>query len=69
MLRGIKAPANPTVTLLGCKEKLTAKLDGATLTIQLPQLDSEQLPSQPAYAFKIAGGAVLPEPSTKAEAR
>jgi len=60
VLRGIKTPSNPTVTLLGYQGKLAARLDGETLTIELPQLTSEQLPQQPAYAFKLAGGAVLP---------
>jgi alpha-L-fucosidase len=59
-LHGIKAPSNPDVTLLGYGEKLATRLEGETLTIELPQLNSEQLPSQPAYAFKIIGGAVIP---------
>jgi alpha-L-fucosidase len=63
VLRSIKAPSNPTVTLLGHEGKLPTRTEGETLTIDLPQLNSEQLPSQPAYAFQIIGGAVLPEPS------
>jgi len=69
VLRGIKASSNPTVTLLGHAGKLVTRIEGETLTIELPQLNSEQLPSQPAYAFKIIGGAVLPEPPATTGAR
>ncbi len=62
VLRGVKAPARPNVTLLGHSGTLPARLEGETLTIELPQLDSESLPCRYAYAFKITGAEVLPEP-------
>lgn len=61
VLRDLKVPAGATVTLLGREGALTHKVDGNTLTIDLPCLSGEQLPCRHAFAFKITGAETLPE--------
>lgn len=61
VLRGVKAPAGAPVTMLGVDGPLTARLEGTTLTITLPDLGPEDAPCRHAYAFKIAAAELLPE--------
>ncbi len=61
-LRNVKVPAQTTVTMLGVTTPLTAKVDGNKLTITLPELGPEDTPCRHAFAFKITGAEVLPEP-------
>jgi alpha-L-fucosidase len=61
VLRGVKVPANAIVTLLGVADPLPHKVDGDTLTIEVPDLRPDQAPCRHAYAFKIAGAELLPE--------
>jgi alpha-L-fucosidase len=60
VLRGVKAPANPLVTMLGVNGALRAKLTGDTLTIATPELGPEGAPGRDAFTFKIEGATVLP---------
>lgn len=62
VLKNIRLPANPTVRLLGYPEPLRARMAGANLEIDLPNLSGDQLPCLYAYAFKIPGAELLPEP-------
>jgi alpha-L-fucosidase len=57
----IKVPAKAAVTLLGCDAKVKARVSGKDLLIEPPALAPDALPCQHAFAFKIAGGELLPE--------
>jgi alpha-L-fucosidase len=61
VLRGVKAPPNPNVTLLGVTGALKAAVAGDTLTITTPDLGPDGAPCRHAYTFKIEGGEALPE--------
>jgi alpha-L-fucosidase len=61
VVRNVKVPAGSVVTMLGHEGKLTYKIDGANLAIDVPALGAEELPCRYAYAFKIGGGELLPE--------
>jgi alpha-L-fucosidase len=61
VLRGVRAGADPKVTLLGYDRAISARASGDTLTILMPSVSPEALPCRYAYAFRIPGGAVLPE--------
>lgn len=60
VLRGIKVPANATVTMLGVPGVLPTSQSGDTLTITTPAFGPEDAPCRHAFAFKITGGVVLP---------
>ena len=60
-LRGVKAPANAKVTMLGVPGALKASVSGDTLVITMPDLGPGEAPCRHAFAFKIEGGSVLPE--------
>jgi alpha-L-fucosidase len=60
-LRGIKTPANPSVTLLGVNGTLPSRLDGDTLTIEVPALNPDQAPCRHAFTFKIASAQLQPD--------
>ncbi len=59
-LRGIRAPANPRVTMLGVPGPLTATLRGDTLTIGTPPLGPEEAPCRDAFVFRIEGASLVP---------
>jgi alpha-L-fucosidase len=61
VLRGVEAPANPQVTLLGFKGGLDASAAGGTVTIRVPALAPESMPCLYAYAFRIEDAKLLPE--------
>jgi alpha-L-fucosidase len=61
VLRGVKAPANPKVTMLGVPGALKTTVAGDTLTITTPDLGPDGAPCRHAYTFKIEGGEALPE--------
>jgi alpha-L-fucosidase len=61
VLRGVRTPENPVVTMLGGDGVLEAARQGDTLTITLPAFGPEEAPCAHAFAFKIAGAEVLPE--------
>jgi len=60
VLRGVKVPAGATVTMLGVPGALPVSVRGDTLTITTPEFGPEDAPCRHAFAFKIAGGSVLP---------
>lgn len=62
VLRGVKAPADAKVSLLGVEGALATKVEGTTLTITLPDFGPDAAPCRHAYTLKIAGAEVLPEP-------
>ncbi len=61
VLRGVKTPANPVVTLLGHPGNLKATRKGETLTITTPDLGPDQAPCRYAFTFKIVGAQAIPE--------
>jgi alpha-L-fucosidase len=61
VLRGVKAPANPQVSMLGVPGVLKTSVSGDTLTITTPDLGPEGAPCRHAYAFKITAGEALAE--------
>lgn len=61
VLRGVRAGADPRVNLLGYDVAISARASGDTLTLLMPSVSPEALPCRYAYAFRIPGGAVLPE--------
>ena len=60
VLHGIKATANPVVTMLGVSGTLKTKFSGDTLTIATPDLGPDEAPCRDAFAFKIEGATVAP---------
>jgi alpha-L-fucosidase len=60
-VKNLKSPAAVEVTMLGVKEKLKTVIEGEDLVIIVPRLQPDELPCRYAYAFKIAGGELLPE--------
>ncbi len=62
VLRDVQVPADATVTMLGVATPLDAVCQGTTLTITLPDFGPEDAPCRHAFAFKITGAEVLPEP-------
>ena len=62
VLRHVKAPATPTVSLLGYSGAVRAEINGDDLTIDVPSLTGDQVPCLHAYAFKLPGAELLPEP-------
>ncbi len=61
VLRGVRAPANPQVTMLGVPGALKTARSGDTLTITMPDLGPEAAPCRHAFAFRLEGADVLPE--------
>lgn len=61
VLRGVRAPKRPVVTMLGVDGSLKARSRGDTLTITLPDFGPDAAPCQHAFAFKIPGAELLPE--------
>ena len=61
VLRGVRAPADAKVTMLGVPGALKTSVAGDTLTIATPTLGPEEAPCRHAFTFKIEGGSVLPE--------
>jgi alpha-L-fucosidase len=62
VLRNIRAPADSEVTLLGFGGKIASRISGDTLTITMPKVGPETLPSRFAYVFRIPNAVLLPEP-------
>jgi alpha-L-fucosidase len=60
VLRGVKVPANATVTMLGVPGALKTTIMGDTLTITTPAFGPEDAPCQHAFTFKITGATLLP---------
>ena len=60
-LRGIRAPADAKVTLLGRPGDLAWTQEANGLTITVPALTPEELPCRHAYAFKIESAAAASE--------
>jgi alpha-L-fucosidase len=54
-IKGVKAAADATVTMLGHEGKLDWKQFGDDLVIQLPKLNPSKMPCRYAYTFKVAG--------------
>ena len=61
VLRKVRSPAHPVVTMLGVDGALKTRRRGDTLTIALPALGPDSAPCRYAYTFKIEGAEVLPE--------
>jgi alpha-L-fucosidase len=61
VLRNLRLPDRPTVTLLGFAQPLEYSISGNNLTIQTPRFAPDEAPSRYAFAFKITGAEVLPE--------
>jgi alpha-L-fucosidase len=61
VLRHVRTPASPRVTMLGVPGILPARTQGDSLVITLPDFGPEDAPCRHAYALKIAGGEVLPD--------
>ena len=61
VLRDIQAPPDAAVTLLGHEGKLACKVEANTLTIEVPDLNVDQVPCRHAYTFKIPGAKLLAE--------
>lgn len=59
VIRDIKVPANPKVTMLGVDGEMKCKVQGTTLTIDVPSLMPQQLPCRYNYSFKIEGAELL----------
>jgi alpha-L-fucosidase len=60
-LRDVKVPAGAVVSLLGVPGELKFAVDGATLTVTMPDLGPEDAPCRHAYTLKITGAEVTPE--------
>jgi alpha-L-fucosidase len=63
VLRDVEVPRHAEVTLLGVPGPLKHRVRGRTLTIEVPRLAPDAAPCRFAYAFKITGARVLPEPA------
>ena len=61
VVRNVNVSAKATVTLLGVQGQLKSRMNGNTLTIEVPDLNPDQAPCRYAFAFKIPGATVLPE--------
>lgn len=61
VLRGVKSPEQPVVTMMGVEGALKASRHGDTLTVVLPELGPEGAPCEHAFVLKIVGAEVLPE--------
>jgi alpha-L-fucosidase len=62
VLRGVKMPAGTAVSLLGYDGPLVAQASGTTVTIAMPDLDPEAMPCRYAFALRIPGATLVPEP-------
>jgi alpha-L-fucosidase len=67
VLRDVKVPAGAAVTMLGVPGTLKTSLSGDTLTITTPDLGPDEAPCRHAFAFKISGASVIPEPAPAAK--
>jgi alpha-L-fucosidase len=61
VLRNVRVPSAPRVTMLGVEKPLTARVDGNNLVVTLPELGPEEAPCRHAFALKIADAEALPE--------
>jgi alpha-L-fucosidase len=62
VLRGVEMPAGSAVTLLGYDAPLAARSSGSTVTITMPELDPEAMPCRYAFALRIPGATLRPQP-------
>jgi alpha-L-fucosidase len=62
VLRNVELPAGAAVTLLGFDGPLEAVASGSNLKITMPRLDPEAMPCRYAYALRLPGGRLRPEP-------
>jgi alpha-L-fucosidase len=60
-LENIEVPAGACVSLLGYDGEVKARIRGSSLTIAVPAVGPEGLPTRYAYAFKITGARLRPE--------
>jgi alpha-L-fucosidase len=65
VLRGVKAPADVKVSLLGVPGTLKSVVKGDTVTITTPDLGPDGAPCRHAFTFKVEGATALPEPAAK----
>lgn len=63
VLRDVRAPDHPVVTLLGVPGRLPVETAKGALVITPPRLAPEAAPCRHAFVFKIVGGTVAPESS------
>ena len=63
VLRDVKVPAGATVSMLGVPGALPTAVSGDTLTITLPDFGPDAAPCRYAFAFKITGASVIPDPA------
>ncbi len=61
VIRDIRCRPDVEVTMLGVPGRLSARVEGRNLVIETPSLGVEGAPCRDAYAFKVAGGELLPE--------
>ncbi|HEX8199205.1 MAG TPA: alpha-L-fucosidase C-terminal domain-containing protein, partial [Isosphaeraceae bacterium] len=60
VLRGVRAPADAAVTMLGVPGTLRSSVVGDAITIETPDLGPEDAPCRHAFAFKIPGAELIP---------
>jgi alpha-L-fucosidase len=61
LLRNLRLPDRPVVTLLGFDKPLEYSIDSHTLTIKTPAFAPGEAPCQHAFTFKITGAEPIPE--------
>jgi alpha-L-fucosidase len=61
-IRGLMTSRETRVTMLGVKGELRHAVKGDSLRFTLPKLNPEEAPCRYAYAFKVTGAELLPEP-------
>ncbi len=61
VLRDVKVPATPRVTMLGVEQPLKTELRNGALVITMPDFGPDEAPCRHAFTLKIEGGVVASE--------
>ena len=61
VIRNIKTSVSSQVSMLGVPGQLASTAKNGMLTIRVPELTADSVPSRHAYVFKIAESELLPE--------
>ena len=61
IVREIRVAPDAVVTMLGVPGALKHKVEGTTLTVEMPDLGPDQAPCRHAFTLKITGAELLPE--------
>jgi len=65
-MHDVQVPANAEISMLGCPDPITFRIQDTTLRVKMPDRGPEGMPVRYAYTFRIPGARVLPERSPAA---